>query len=666
MNFLVPLYLAGALAVVIPIYLHLRRRPPKDSVEFSSLMFLEPTKHQPIKRKSQLENIPLLLLRCLALLLLAAMFAKPFLPGGDASTRKGKLRTVVLLDTSASMQREGLWEQATEKIDKLIAEIEADGSFALLTVDQAPRLITAFDDWESAAVGQRSDIARSALDSLKPGWQGSDLGSGLIAAAELLADAGTDDESPRPARIVIVSDLQSGAALDAVAEASWPPNLEVELQAIESELGSNVTITAAPTTNPNQPAVRVRNDPTSEENQFTLKAGDQTIAAVVPPGESRVFHLEKPVAEATVSGDDCGFDNRLFLAPREPTPVKLLFLGDHKPNDSNGPEYYFRQAFGISEVLLPTFDNTMADDPTLLGIARTLGDEEIRDVRKFLESGRDAVLILTSVEMRKTLAALTDTPEPTLSEYDRRYSLLEQIDFEHPSLGAFRDPRWRDFTDINFWRHRKFTSPLPESANVIARFDTGSPAWIEYPTLGGSVLVMTSSWHPKDSQLALSTKFLPLLFSIFADHGPQVTKPRQFFVGSPLPLDESETTITLPDGETEERAAEDLFRPATPGLYRASNGRRTRSFAVNLRPSESELTPLETGSLAALGVPIDKPAASEDDDGEHKRALRDREAEADQNLWRWAVLILLTMLVVESFLASRNTKAAVQTEGVAT
>ena len=63
MNFLFPLYLAGAAAVALPIYLHLRRRPPKDTIDFSSLMFLEPTEHQPLKRRSQLENIALLILR---------------------------------------------------------------------------------------------------------------------------------------------------------------------------------------------------------------------------------------------------------------------------------------------------------------------------------------------------------------------------------------------------------------------------------------------------------------------------------------------------------------------------------------------------------------------------------------------------------------------------
>jgi hypothetical protein len=669
MNFLVPLYLAGALAIAIPIYLHLRRRPPKDSVEFSSLMFLEQTKHQPLKRRSQLENIPLLLLRCLALLLLAAMFARPFIPGGDADGEEGKMRTVILLDTSASMKRDGVWKDATEQAGKFISKIKADGALAIIAIDRAPRTLTSFDDWESAEVGRRKEIALSAIETLQPGWQGSDLGSGLIAAAEMIADASADDESARPARIVIVSDLQAGAALDAVADASWPSNLEVELVPIESDEVTNITITAAASADPNKPAVRLRNDPASEENRFTLKVGTKTIAAVVPAGESRVIQLDEPVSEVTVTGDAHDFDNRLFLAPREPALVKLLFMGDGKPDDSNRPEYYFRRAFGLSKVLRPRFVASLDDDPALLAISRPLGEEEIKAVRQTLQDGRDAILIVTSTAMDKTLAGLAGLRAiPKLTDQDRRYALLEEIDFDHPSLHEFRDPRWRDFTKVHFWKYRKLeSSAIPDHARIIARFDTGDPAWIDFPVGRGSLLVMMSGWHPRDSQLSLSSKFVPLLFSIYSDHGPQVSGARQIFVGEPLPLEEDETRLTLPSGTSESISADQPWRPEEPGIYRVSNGERERSFAVNLRPSESELTPLGTESLAALGVPVDRRAAADaTTSGESKRNLRSTEAEAKQNLWRWAVIILLTMLVAEAWLATRTGGATIQPEGAVT
>ncbi len=78
MSLLAPLYFLGALAVGLPILFHLIRRQPKGQVEFSSLMFLRPTPPR-LTRRSRLDNWLLLLLRALALMLLAAAFARPFL-----------------------------------------------------------------------------------------------------------------------------------------------------------------------------------------------------------------------------------------------------------------------------------------------------------------------------------------------------------------------------------------------------------------------------------------------------------------------------------------------------------------------------------------------------------------------------------------------------------
>ncbi|MEQ1752257.1 MAG: BatA domain-containing protein, partial [Prosthecobacter sp.] len=76
MTWLFPLYLLGGSAIIGPILMHLRRRPPQDRVEFSSLMFLDAQTPMPVSKR-RLENWLLLLLRCLALLLLALMFARP-------------------------------------------------------------------------------------------------------------------------------------------------------------------------------------------------------------------------------------------------------------------------------------------------------------------------------------------------------------------------------------------------------------------------------------------------------------------------------------------------------------------------------------------------------------------------------------------------------------
>src|SRR6187549_1347979 len=110
MSFLAPLFLLGALTVALPIVFHLIRRTSREKIPFSSLMFLLATPPR-VTRRSRLENIFLLLLRCLVLCLLALGFARPFLRRPIAASPQTGLgtRMVVLVDSSASMKRDQLW-----------------------------------------------------------------------------------------------------------------------------------------------------------------------------------------------------------------------------------------------------------------------------------------------------------------------------------------------------------------------------------------------------------------------------------------------------------------------------------------------------------------------------------------------------------------------------
>lgn len=55
-SFLFPLYLLGVAAIAGPILLHLRRRPPKEHMEFSSLMFLAKSPER-VTRRTRLEHL---------------------------------------------------------------------------------------------------------------------------------------------------------------------------------------------------------------------------------------------------------------------------------------------------------------------------------------------------------------------------------------------------------------------------------------------------------------------------------------------------------------------------------------------------------------------------------------------------------------------------------
>ena len=135
MSFLAPLFILGALAVAAPIIFHLIRRTSRERIPFSSLMFLVPTPPR-VTKKSRLENILLLILRCAVLGLLALAFSRPFLRNPPQRIRRQKVprpRMVVMIDASASMRRDSLFDDARDKArDYLIRAANAADEVAYL------------------------------------------------------------------------------------------------------------------------------------------------------------------------------------------------------------------------------------------------------------------------------------------------------------------------------------------------------------------------------------------------------------------------------------------------------------------------------------------------------------------------------------------------------
>ena len=103
MAFLSPFLLASLAALVVPLWLHLRRKRRQTPVEFPSLRYLKMAAAR-MKRQAKVEDLGLLLLRLLLLGLLAAAFARPVVRsrGGWFGAARA-VESVVVIDATASM-----------------------------------------------------------------------------------------------------------------------------------------------------------------------------------------------------------------------------------------------------------------------------------------------------------------------------------------------------------------------------------------------------------------------------------------------------------------------------------------------------------------------------------------------------------------------------------
>lgn len=689
MSFLAPLFLVGVLAVGLPIVFHMIRRTVRERQVFSSLMFLTPTPPR-VTRQSRLENLLLLLLRCLVISLLALAFSRPFLqkPVDLDPNRADVKHTAVLVDVSASMQREDLWAQALKHAEAQIQQAGAGDIVGLYTFDDRLHPVISLEQSKAMTPDSRKSSLLTALAGLKPGWGRTQLGRSLIAASEGLESGGQGTASPDAfRRIVVISDLAEGSHLDGLQGHEWPKGLAVHLQAVKVSKPTNAGLQLLPERSEDEVAqgvlvrVRISNSTDARREQFRLLLGSEftqpsPMEVYVPPGQNRVVSLtarSNQTATITLEGDDAPFDNRLSWTPPTPQRTRMLYIGSDAPTDPNQSSYYLQRAFANTRTrtfeLLSRKPEELAqagslDDVSLLLCASALSPQQAGQVRSWVEQGRTLLYALPSAAAGAGLGALLGGGDVRVQEAPKRnYSLLGQIDFQHPLFAPFAEARFADFTKIHFWKHRSLSrESLPASASVVAHFDDGSPALVEMAVGKGSVLLLCTGWQPSESQLALSTKFVPLLYSILERSRPSALPAGHLVVGDPIPLSdapagggaEAPTRVLRPDGREVSVAGASYQDTSLPGEYRVGPT-GSRSFVINVPSEESRTGPLSLESFEKLGIPMPKEMTQEERVAakDQKRLMAATELESRQKLWRWLILAGFLFVIGETWLARR-------------
>jgi aerotolerance regulator-like protein/VWA domain-containing protein len=694
MSFLAPLFLLGAVAVALPVIFHLIRRTTRERTVFSSLLFLLPTPPR-VTRRSRLENLLLLALRCAALCLLALGFARPFLKRPvSAAPPSGATRTVVLLDTSASMRRGTLWSEARDKVRSILNAAAPADQVALFTFDRQVQTVVSFEQWIGAPIGERVGLALGRLQNISPGWSATHLGDALIRAAEALADNGGKPAAER-SQVVVIADLQEGSHLEPLQGYEWPKGLAVSVEPLKVRRTSNAALQRVADSEElgakSEASIRVRvsNCPDSRREQFKVcwmqpegrGFATKPIDVYVPPGQSRILAVPIPAngPEAhclLLEGDEEPFDNSLYVIPPEPVNLGVLYLGLDSEQDPRGPLYFLRRAFqdtrrqtvqvvarSPGQPLLETEVQTAG----LIILADPVSDQSAGALRAQVAAGKSVLCLVKSPAMGSTLEGLLGGSALSLEEAaPSRYAMLAEIDFRHPLFAPFADPRFSDFTKVHFWKYRRLDPTTIPAARVLAKFDSGDPALLEVPVGKGRMLILTSGWQPQDSQLALSTKFVPLLYSLLEQSGLPDSAPLEYRIGDTVPLGRLAGTeagpikVQLPDNSQLNLSGSDtnFSQTMVPGIYSVTSSQPPRRFAVNLDPAESRTGPLPPDELERLGVPMARTTPSVDRQFERTVRLQSAQLESRQKLWRWLILGALGVLLAETWLAGWTARHA--------
>jgi hypothetical protein len=702
MGLLAPLYALAALAIAGPILFHLIRRQPQGQQQFSSLMFLQPSPPR-LTRRSRLDNWLLLLLRSLAIALIAFAFARPYLRERSLLNMVPSGRSlVVLLDTSASMQRDEVWLAAQQELRELVASLSSEDYLSLYTIDTSLTEIIPLGSAElEAAASQQAVLA--AAEELRPSWHATDLAAGLIELADLLDAQKIDGQTlaADESEIILITDLHTDSGAESLQGFEWPEQVGLDVRRVAPSQPGNArpSLLAADEDQGESLRIRVENNLQSEVQNFQLTWLDERGSVQgaptnvqVPPGQVRVVPLpdRAPLKRIRLTGDSWDADNELFVLRAEPALQRIAYVGDNNRDREDDPGYFLAKApLSSSQVTREVIRlsnqelTTNLSNPETSAAVLELDQCRVDDatvLRDFARRG-GIVLVIAAQPLSANgqrinseslfLEQLFDQPGLRIGEAELDdFALIEKVDYQHPLFRPFSDPRYNDFSKIRIWSHRTLREKNAETQidtsssaseldsagklKTVASLDSGTPLLVQQSLGEGSIWLMTSGWQPSDSSLALSSKFVPILLGIFDPTRETTDASWTYEVGQWLPVARSAEVVDAQGTQVEEpivewRASEIRFHE--PGLYSiVTTEGPAQTVAIRIPASESNLDSQDPDLFAQYGIGLER-VSSDSERTEAARQLRVSELESKQKLWQWLLAAGILILAIETGLA---------------
>lgn len=672
MGWLAPTFFAGLLAVAVPVVIHMINRERKETVPFPSLMFLRKIPYRSVRRQ-KLRHLALLALRCLAILIMVAAFARPFLSGRAAPAAGGSdgREVVIVLDRSYSMAHGGRWQRALDAARTVASQIRAVDRVSVVT----------FGTTASQVVEPTSTPGRveGVLSTLRPSSEPTRYAAGLRMAGQLLGASqssrkeiilitdfhrfgwSASDEVSIPTGVAVRTIDVSRGETDDVAVAS------VSVARTQAGERTRATVTARATNLGNAPRTV---DATLD---FAGRRVDSRRVTVPARGSAQIVFAGTPITSDAARGivqitSDSQPSNDVFhFVVAEETGASALIV-EPSPRGRQNQSLFLTRALSVADDPPVRVENKTSSTIAPVDLrGRTLvvlneaelpGGTMGNQLRVLVNAG--AMLLVAPGERSMTnvppewRAMLPASIGPIVER--GAAGRWASVDFSNALFEPFRASR-ADFSSVSVTRYR--TLEPRDSAQVIARLDDGAPLLVEKAVGSGRVLIWAGTLDAAWTDLPFHPLFVPLMHQL-ARRSLAGRESRAWFT-APHALDlgsEGRAVVESPSG-ARTRLFPDSGRATVElrerGFYEVRSGATAigagRPIAVNVDLTESDLSHMDPAELVAA-------VTSRGTNGTQNAvnapfAGTAEELERRQAIWWYLLLAAMILLAAETLLSNR-------------
>ncbi|MBN2450498.1 MAG: BatA domain-containing protein [Lentisphaeria bacterium] len=616
--------LAGMAALSIPVIIHLLRNRRFEPAEIGSLRFLRRAVRENVRWR-RIRDLLLLLLRLLAIALLTALFARPFLirPGSEEDRDAD---VVLLLDASGSM--------GGRLLGRPLWDVVRDtGSTVLAGLPDSARAVT-------ACFATDVVVCEGRLPERPAAGSGSDYARALTWAADRLRHSKATWKD-----VVLVSDLQRTGLPEQLLE-DWPGDIPVSLRSLPEPGPFNLAVASLRCLTPYPQGLArfavhlvCSGDAPADPVGILLRVGDTEERRSLPPeSQDVVFEMPDPPAglvRGTVrveAADAWPDDNALDFAFELRRSLRVAVVeGTPGETLAAGPGYFLstalageRDGTGRAVYAVRTLTSIEAPeefDAVVLCDVPALGEERARRLAEAVRRGAGMLCFLgdntderawQDLQRAELLPAAVrrtrvPVPEPIL-DWDPTHPIMRP--FGNVEAGTLARIVFRDAFELE---------PHPDAA-VAARLSGGHPAILSAKLGRGTIVVVTNPCNRAWTDWPTERLYLPLVREIAAF----VTRLRDR--EGALVHTQASLRDPLPPGVHERDGTLTMVHPA------ADESRIERCSEAEFR------------AMLGIGPAPDRAIANSDADLPSGRERRNE-------LWRWLAVALAAVLFVESVTA---------------